>query len=292
MLLVTQTSHLTHLYDERTAIRMIAEAGFDGIDFSMFHLTEGDQHPLLSENWKEEALSLRAFAHSLSIPFVQGHAPFSFRDRSPEGWKKHNYARVLRAIEIAGVLGIKELVVHPVKFLPYKPNVELLHQYNMEFYRTLIPHAQKAGVRICLENMWQRNPKRGNMITHSTCSRAEEASAWLDELNAPDTIGYCLDIGHCGLVELDAAEEIRKLEHRITALHVHDNDFMQDQHILPYHGHADWNAILTALKEIGYQGPFTYEADNFLANTPEPLLPSALKLMAELGRYMIGQIET
>ena len=291
MFLVTQTSHLTKLYGERTAIRMLAEAGFDGIDFSMFHLTHGNDHPLLSDNWREEAESLRAYADSLGIPFVQGHAPFSFRDRSPEGWKAHNFARTVRAIEIAGVLGIQELVVHPMKFLPYKQNAQTLREYNMEFYRALIPHAKEAGVRICLENMWEKNPKRGNLITHSVCSRGEEASAWVDELNDPDTIGYCLDLGHCGLVELDAAEEIRKLGHRITALHVHDNDFMQDLHILPYHGNADWKAILSALREVGYTGPFTYEADTFLKNTPEPLLPSALKLMVELGRYMIGQIE-
>ena len=291
MQLVTQTLHLTKLYDERTAIRMLAEAGFDGIDFSMFHLTEGNDHPLLTDHWREEAQSLRAFAESLGMPFVQGHAPYSFRDRTPDGWRKHNFARTVRAIEIAGVLGIRELVVHPMQFLPYKQNAETLHQYNMEFYRALIPHAQKAGVRICLENMWQRNSKRGNMITHSTCSRAEEAAAWVDELNTPATIGYCLDLGHCGLVELDAADEIRKLGHRITALHVHDNDFIQDQHILPYQGNADWKEILSALKEVGYQGPFTFEADMFLSHTPEPLLPTALKLMAELGRYMIAQIE-
>ncbi len=291
MLLATQTSYLTKLYDERTAIRMLAEAGYDAIDFSMFHLTEGYDHILVSDNWKEEAKSLRAYADSLGLPFIQGHAPFSFRDRTPEGWKNHNFARTVRAIEIAGVLGIQELVVHPLQFLPYKQNAATLHDYNMEFFRTLSPYAKEAGVRICLENMWQRNPKRGNLITHSTCSRAEEAAAWVDELNDPDTFGYCLDLGHCGLVELDAAEEIRKLGHRITALHVHDNDFMTDQHILPYHGNADWKAILSALKEVGYKGPFTYEADIFLAKTPAPLLPFALKYMVELGRYMIDQIE-
>ena len=291
MLLVSQTSHLTDLYDERTAIRMLAEAGFDGIDFSMFHLTHGDDHPLLSDHWRCEAQSLRAYADSLGIPFVQGHAPFSFRDRTPDGWKTHNFSRTVRTIEIAGVLGIKELVVHPMKFLPYRQNVQTLRGYNMEFYHHLIPHAQEAGVRICLENMWEKNPKRGNLITHSVCSHGEEAAAWVDELGDPDTIGYCLDLGHCGLVELDAADEIRKLGHRITALHVHDNDFLTDQHILPYHGNADWTAILSALREVGYKGPFTYEADNFLKNTPAPLLPSALKLMVELGRYMIEQIE-
>ncbi len=290
MLLVTQTDRLASLYGDRTAVRMLHEAGFDGIDYSMFFLTNGN-HPLLEDNWRAEAEALRAYADSLGIPFIQGHAPFSFRDNTPEGWKNHNFLRLVRAIEIAGVLGIRELIIHPVQFLPYKQNAETLHAYNMDFYRALIPHAKAAGVRICLENMWQRNAKRGNYITHSTCSRAEEAAAWVDELCDSESIGYCLDLGHCGLVELDAGEEIRKLGHRLTALHVHDNDFVNDQHILPYHGNADWKDILSALKEVGYQGPFTFEADTFLYKTPESVLPAALKLMVDLGRSMISQIE-
>lgn len=289
MLLVTQTDHLGRLYGDREAVRMLAEAGFDGIDYSMFSLSDPSPR-LMEDGWEEEIRALRAYADSLGVPFIQGHAPFSFRDNSPEAWETVNYPRILRSIEIAGILGIRELVIHPIQFLPYKQNKETLHQWNMEYYRSLLPHAKQAGVRICLENMWQRNRLRGNIITHSTCSKAEEAAAWIDELNDP-SIGYCLDLGHCGLVELDADAEIRKLGHRLTALHVHDNDFVEDQHILPYHGHANWEAILAALKEVGYSGPFTFEADNFLVKTPDPLLPTALKLMVELGRHMIAQIE-
>lgn len=289
MLLVTLTDYLARLYGDMEAVRMLYEAGFDGIDYSMFSLS-AEHHPLLEEDWKEKALALRTYADKLGIPFIQGHAPFSFHDNSPEGFRTYIFPRLVRSIEIAGVLGIRELVIHPVQFLPYKQNVSTLHDYNMEFYRALIPYARAAGVRICLENMWQRNRLRGNLITHSTCSRAEEAAAWVDELNDP-SIGYCLDLGHCGLVELDAADEIRKLRHRITALHVHDNNFMEDQHILPYQGHADWKDILSALREVEYKGSFTFEADCFLEQVPEPVIPSALKLMVEVGRHMIGQIE-
>lgn len=288
MLLVTQTDYLSRLYGDFEALRMLSEAGFDGADYSMFHLT-AEKHPMLEDDWKEKALALRAHADALGIPFLQGHAPFSFRDQSPEGWKTYNFPRLVRSIEIAGVLGIPKLVIHPVQCLPYKQNVQTLHDYNMEFYRALIPYAKQAGVQICLENMWQRNRLRGNYITHSTCSRAEEAAAWVDELNDP-AIGYCLDLGHCGLVELDAADEIRKLGTRITALHVHDNNFVEDQHILPYQGHADWADILSALGEVDYKGSFTFEADCFLEKVPAAVLPTALQLMVEIGRYMIGKI--
>ena len=102
MILATQSDLLSKLYGDFEAVRMLKEADFDGIDYSMFPLTAGP-HPLLEDDWKEKALALRVYADSLNIPFVQGHAPFSFKDRTPEGWRTHNYFRTVRAIEVAGV---------------------------------------------------------------------------------------------------------------------------------------------------------------------------------------------
>ena len=117
----------------------------------------------------------------LGIPFIQGHAPFSFRDNTLEGWKTHNYPRLVRAIEIAGVLGIRELIIHPVQFLPYKQNAATLHAYNMEFYRALAPTAKEAGIKIALENMFVTDPNR-KIFTESTCGDPREFVDYLDTL--------------------------------------------------------------------------------------------------------------
>lgn len=289
MLLTTQTDCLGRRYGDRQAIRMLAEAGFQAVDYTMFSLA--DEKPLLmTDAWRTEVLELKTLADTLGLPFVQGHAPFSFRDYSEESWRHFIFPRLLRSIEISGLLGIENLVIHPVHHLDYKKNKNLLHDWNMTFYRALLPYAKDAGVRICLENMWQRDRKRGNIISDDTCSAAEEMAAWADELNDP-SIGVCLDIGHCGLVGRDADSAVRVLGRRLSALHVHDNDFMSDLHTLPYLGHADWNAVLAALREVGYEGNFTYEADRFFEGMPDEIVPAALKFMVQTGRYMIRQIE-
>jgi sugar phosphate isomerase/epimerase len=54
----------------------------------------------------------------------------------------------------------------------------------------------------------------------------------------------------------------------LHALHVHDNDYIDDRHTLPGLGRMDWEEIMKALAEIDYDGDFTYEADNFLVNIP------------------------
>jgi sugar phosphate isomerase/epimerase len=53
---------------------------------------------------------------------------------------------------------------------------------------------------------------------------------------------------------------------------------------------TDWSAILQALSDIKYDGDFTFEADNFLKNYPDALIPEALRYMFTVGRYMIGEI--
>ena len=61
-----------------------------------------------------------------------------------------------------------------------------------------------------------------------------------------------------------AANMIRQLGHRLQALHIHDNDRLHDSHQIPYSMEIDFDGIVKALKEIGYYGYFTLEADQYL----------------------------
>lgn len=56
---------------------------------------------------------------------------------------------------------------------------------------------------------------------------------------------------------------------------------------MPFMEDLDWEAITDALAEIGYEGDFTLEADEFIRK----LMPEASGLMAKTGHYLIGRIE-
>ncbi len=103
----------------------------------------------------------------------------------------------------------------------------------------------------------------------------------------------CLDIGHVQMVNCEGAVALIKGlgRDRIGALHVHDNDLFHDDHTFPFVGCSDWNAIMTALAQIGYTGSFTFEADAFMERYPDELLCSCEKLLQDTGRYLIKQIE-
>ena len=115
----------------------------------------------------------------------------------------------------------------------------------------------------------------------------------VDTVDALDPAHFtaCLDLGHCGLVGDNAGAMIRQMGSRLGCLHIHDNDNFNDSHTLPYTSAMDWDDILHALGEIDYQGHFTYEADNFIRDFPEDLLPACEKFMHDVGRSMMSKIE-
>ena len=60
---------------------------------------------------------------------------------------------------------------------------------------------------------------------------------------------------------------------------------------MPFTCKIDFSALVTALKEIGYEGDFTLEADHFLEKFPLPLVPDALALLYKTGRFLADQCE-
>ena len=78
---------------------------------------------------------------------------------------------------------------------------------------------------------------------------------------------------------------------RIRALHIHDTDFIRDSHTMPFTQKIDYIAVAKTLGEIGYQGDFTYESGSFFNRFPMELYSSGLKLMHDVGRYLIGVLE-
>ena len=287
MILSTQTDYLGRKFDIETAINIIADAGFDAVDLSLFEM-KNDESPFCKDGYKELAYRIKEKAQSRGLFFNQAHAPFPCSKNDKE-YNEMIYGRIVRSIEIAGIVGAKCIVVHPMHHLPYIENSETLKEMNMEFYHSLAPYAKRAGVKIALENMWQRNAETKEIIV-SACSRTKEFADWIDTL-ADDCFTACLDLGHCGLYGFDAAETIRGLGHRLGALHVHDNDYQSDAHTAPFLGKMHWDTICEALVEIDYKGDFTLEADNFYNPFGEELAESAAKFLHDIGRYLINRIE-
>ncbi len=192
----------------------------------------------------------------------------------------------LRSIEVASILGYKIIVIHPGAFLNAKEN-------KTHIYDKLLPFAKKVGVTIAIENMfkWKKGFEEIETVP-AACGTAKDFVEHIDLINHTKFTA-CLDIGHAEMVNCEGAVKmIKALGHdRLGALHVQDNDLFHDNHTLPFLGKINWNDVTKALKEIKYKGNFTFENSAFLEGFPDVLIPQALKLVEQTGRYLIELIE-
>ena len=297
MIICTQTAYMTRHFSLEEVLLKLKKAGFDGTDLSQFE-SFIKSPGFTSENWREEAARLGAFAKENGVPILQSHAFYSFKynDVSVKG---EILPITKKCVEFAGIAGAKRIVVHPIHHFErlfgfsYKGHEEDAYKINMEYYGALAPVAAEYGVQICVENMWTRDPHT-RYITHDTCSRAEEFCRWLDTLEErfPGVFTACLDLGHISLVGEEPPAFIRRMGKRIGALHIHDNDYKEDLHLLPGHGKLDLIPAFKALHEVGYAGFITLECNQFLDRQRPALFDAALHYMAETARFYAGIAET
>lgn len=288
MILSTQTSFLFDKIGIDEGLKILASAGFDALDLSLpFIVREGTYFN--GDDAIEKATELKKKAESLGLFFNQSHAPYSF-DLKTKPFEEYT-PLVTKAIKIAAAAGAKQIVVHPFHHIPYKGNEQYLLEKNIEYYRSFIPLCEETGIKVCVENMWQKDLKRGYII-EDVCSNAEMFAKYLDEIDSEWIIG-CLDIGHCGLVGEEPEEAIMTLGHdRVKALHVHDNSYKADEHTIPGLGKINWSAVTESLAKIDYSGEFTYEADMFFKDFEPSFYRQAAKFLEIRGRHLISMIKS
>lgn len=288
MILSTQTDVVFRTVGYEKGIPMFAMAGFDAIDYSMFMMSD-DKCELNTGDVIAHAEKLRKCAEANGIRFNQAHAPFPGWRENNDEYNKKMPDRVIRAIKMAGVLGCAQIIVHPI---PISGGLDAQKEFNMNYYRALEAVALEYGTKIALENMWGYDSRR-NYIVPNVCSLGADLADYYDTLGNEKAFTVCLDLGHCGLVGEEPDVAIRALGDRLGALHVHDNNYRDDTHTMPYTlgCSMNWNNITKALGEIDYKGDFTYEADNFLVRLPVEALPTGLSYMEKIGRLLISKID-
>ena len=283
MRLSTQTLPLDITFGYEETIKILKKIGFDCYDLSMFSLNRKDGY-FSADDYKERALSLRRAADEVGIACNQSHAPFPVFIPDNAEWNERGFDLCVRALEITSLVGGAICVVHPCNDWSATENAEKL-------YKPLLPYCKKFGVKIALENIW--NWRQG--ATHAeacACTLPESFLAHLSLLD-PEWFVACLDIGHAEMFQgqTSARELILALGDRLQALHVHDNNLLHDYHTAPYVADIDWDTVCAALREIGYGGDFTLEAETFVRKFPPELRVRATELLRDTGRYLIEKIK-
>ena len=280
MKISTEIGSFSPRVGEQKAVEFCAKAGFDGWDFSMFAMgpynwrinaCDPTDHPLRGSNYLQFVRELRKIGEDNGIRCNQSHAPFPVTCKEIRDNLK-------RAIECTAEAGGEICVIHPCN--------DKSAEENAEMYLELLPFAKSCGVKIATENMWNWAPGWTH-ITHAACSTSESFLKHLEAVN-DDYMVACLDIGHAEIVGAGdgAPNMIRALGSKLQALHIHDNDLRDDSHQIPFSMNIDFDAMMQALKDIGYSGWLTLEASLYLKDFDDADIQRGVCDMATAARKL------
>jgi sugar phosphate isomerase/epimerase len=270
-------------FGDKKAIDLIADAGFDAMDFSFYWMKEDDNF-LAQDDYLAHARQVRAWADDRGLAISQAHAPFDFKLADEPEKQAHDREMIRRSIECAGIMGAEQIIIHNIP----TPDPADFFETNLAFFKSFEETALKSHVKIGVENLVAREENRpmpGRLGT------PEELNAFMDQLD-PEVFCVCIDLGHAQLVTKDPAAFIRGIGlPRLQSLHVQDTIYHLDSHNLPYLGRQNWDDIISALREVNYAGDFTLEVFLFLKAFPKEALVDALQLAHTVGRGLIARIE-
>ena len=284
MKISTEIGSLSTLVGEEKAIEMIAKAGFDAWDFTMYYSLIPDwntrkitptDHPLYGKDYLAFARKLRKIGEDNGIHCNQAHAPF------PSWGTIMDYLK--RAVECTAEAGGKICVVHP--------DCDKSVQENAELYLKLLEFAKPYGVKVATENLykWDNQLQKG---VFASCATPESYLAHLNAVNHKDFVA-CLDIGHAemGVDGTTAEKMIYALGTKLQALHIHDTDLLHDNHQLPFSMNIDFEKIVKALKAIGYNGYFTLEANHYILEFTKDTVSQAIPKLADSAKKLSDMFE-
>ena len=168
--------------------------------------------------------------------------------------------------EVCAALGCQVMVCHLPNLLPY---VDFERDLDVIGKVAELSHAN--GVRLAVETCNYRDPSgSGDLLPD-----ADLVIKVVEALDLPD-VGINLDSGHCLIGQTRTKEEylnkilsgeteqwipslVKRIGKKLFTTHLQDNFGMNDDHQAPGFGYIDWEKLIPAILETGYQGPLMME---------------------------------
>jgi len=236
------------------ALAAIAAAGFPQAEIL-------GQEPHIAVPLTGQALSdFRTLLGDLGLRARTVHAPMTYNvlGAPEENWRREKVEVLGTYVQFTGALGASDIIIHPVPAPCFVPNADdptvpgLIRDAVPRSLDELIPVAEKAGVRILLENL----PYDYDYPFLTVQELRPLVDGYPEE-----RLGIVLDTGHAWILKNDPASEVYAAGPRLGGLHLQDVGLSEtrDEHWVPTHGDLEWDAIRRALSQVQYAGPWTFE---------------------------------
>lgn len=209
---------------------LIKQAGFDGIliwwgDENIDTDGSKEKHP-------ELALKNGLFIENVHLPF-NGANDLWIDNINGDEYEN----QIISGIKQCANFKIPTIVMH----LTQGNNPPQISRIGLNRMRKIVDIAENLNVCVALENL--RKPEYMDYI--------------LQEISSPK-LGFCYDSGHnnCFTPERDF---LNQYGDKLFALHLHDNDAIDDLHMIPFDGSIEWKKIKNELESLEYKGAISLE---------------------------------
>ena len=245
-------------------VPLLAIAGYKYIDLNFCELLNPNND--IDDKYISK---LDSYREEFGIVYNQCHVPYTnYYNKLNSEEQKQNDDLIIRAFDYASTLGVDTVVIHPIR-----GSID----DNKAYFEKMLKYFP-SNMRLAIENM----------ESIEELSTAEELLTLLSKLNRKN-VGICLDTGHAYMRGLDLKETIKKLGNNLIATHIADNHGKSDEHFMPFFGSIDWESVMSALREINYEGFLTYEIMFFFRYIPADLqmdmLTYSLKVASKLYSF-------
>ncbi|MCS7178715.1 MAG: sugar phosphate isomerase/epimerase family protein [Anaerolineae bacterium] len=220
-----------------------------GIEIQVYGYTPD----LLDGDWsslvKEHRRLLRGFGKEIALHGAFYDMNSASEDRQIVRLTRERYLTCLR---IAAELGAHHVIFH-ANYLPWIRNPAYLHRWTgqqVEFWSGMAVEAERLGVVVALENMWEPNPDLVGRV--------------LDGVNSP-FVTACLDVGHVYLYSdsVPLAQWVIRLGDRLTHCHINNHRGAEDEHLalnVPG-GVVDYRTVFPLLRNLPSSPLLSLEMD-------------------------------
>lgn len=221
-------------WSDIAASRRLAEER--GLGLEIQHFTDA---ALLDGPWRQKLdeikAALKGFKGALSL-----HGPYESLDPgSPDPQVSAlSRGRYLHAMQIADQLGARIIVFHCWYWptLKHHGGVPRWAQRRIPAWQDLARTAEKLGLTLVLENVWEPDPAAQITV--------------LDAVNSP-ALRACLDTGHANMTGATPLPEwIERLGARLAYVHAHNNSGATDDHWPFDKGTLDMRAVIGKLAAL------------------------------------------
>jgi len=228
------------------ALELAKTAGFEA-----FEVCVGLDGPVRLDATEAEAAVIRKRAEALGLKLqsVGSALGWDFPLTSPDGAiRERGREAIGKCLQIAQWLGAKTLLTVPGVVTPDTP-YDVAMKNAADSIRGLLPVAERCGVSVGIENVW-------NKFLLSPL----EMRDFIDAFETP-YVGAYVDIGNAVLTGFPE-QWIRILGKRVRMIHAKDYRSgvgTLDGFVMLLEGSVDWPGVMSAIREMGYDGALTAE---------------------------------